>query len=216
MGAIFSDITLYTPTPHIVGTPEFQEETALHNFVSDLYLQKMNGYKPPNKQQLIPMKGAILFILTFLSISKLHSQSLKNEEIPFDEISQMNGISYAPTDTITKTAFSIKKFENKEVFVELIFITKRLAVQHGLHIDSILLQSTRSKIFLYNPIKDTVYYQNDGSLCNKIFHRISIAQFDLLKKEPISEIILRYGNAPVHLRLIKRSQVQITREVNSL
>jgi len=48
MGAPFSDITLYTPTPYAVGTLEYVEETSLKNFVSDLYVQKMNGYKPTN------------------------------------------------------------------------------------------------------------------------------------------------------------------------
>ena len=52
MGTPFSDITLYTPTPHKVGTREFIEEVSLQNFVSDLYVQKMNGYKPPNTTRI--------------------------------------------------------------------------------------------------------------------------------------------------------------------
>ena len=47
MGAPFTDISLYTPTPHTPDTPEYWEETSLQNFVSDLYVQKMYGYKPP-------------------------------------------------------------------------------------------------------------------------------------------------------------------------
>ena len=46
MGMPFSDISLYTPIPHKVGTPEYWEVTSLENFVSDLYVRKMNGYKP--------------------------------------------------------------------------------------------------------------------------------------------------------------------------
>jgi hypothetical protein len=52
MGAPFSDITLYTPTPHVVGTPEYWEEISLQNFISDLYVQKMNGYKPPKTTRI--------------------------------------------------------------------------------------------------------------------------------------------------------------------
>ena len=52
MGAPFSDITLYTPTPHKVGTPEYIEDTLLKNFVSDLYVQKMYGYKPPKTSRI--------------------------------------------------------------------------------------------------------------------------------------------------------------------
>jgi hypothetical protein len=52
MGAPFSDITLYTPTPHKAGTPEYWENTSLQNFVSDLYVQKMCGYKPPNTNRI--------------------------------------------------------------------------------------------------------------------------------------------------------------------
>src|SRR4051812_3443242 len=52
MGTPFSDITLYTPSPHEVGTPEYWEETCLQNFVSDLYVQKMNGYKPPKTTRI--------------------------------------------------------------------------------------------------------------------------------------------------------------------
>ena len=52
MGAPFSDITLYTPTPHTVGTNEYWEDTSLKNFVSDLYVQKMYGYKPPKTSRI--------------------------------------------------------------------------------------------------------------------------------------------------------------------
>jgi hypothetical protein len=52
MGASFSDITLYTPTPHSVGTPEYNDHTSLQNFVSDLYVQKMYGYKPPKTTRI--------------------------------------------------------------------------------------------------------------------------------------------------------------------
>jgi hypothetical protein len=52
MGAPFSDITLYTPTPYKVGTPEYIEETSLQNFVSDLYMHKMHGYKPPKTTRI--------------------------------------------------------------------------------------------------------------------------------------------------------------------
>ena len=52
MGAPFSDITLYLPTPHIVGTSGYDEELAIENFVSDLYVRKMNGYKPPKTSRI--------------------------------------------------------------------------------------------------------------------------------------------------------------------
>ena len=52
MGAPFSDITLYTPTIYKTGTPEYLEERSLLNFVSDLYVQNMNGYKPPKTRRI--------------------------------------------------------------------------------------------------------------------------------------------------------------------
>jgi hypothetical protein len=52
MGAPFSDITLYTPTPHKKDTPEYWEDTSLKNYVSDLYVQKMYGYKPPKTTRI--------------------------------------------------------------------------------------------------------------------------------------------------------------------
>jgi hypothetical protein len=52
MGTPFSDITIYSPTPHTVGTPEYWEETSLINFVSDLYVQNMHGYKPPKTSRI--------------------------------------------------------------------------------------------------------------------------------------------------------------------
>lgn len=48
MGANFSDITLYCPTAYSVGTREYYEEKALQNYISDLYIICMRGYKPPN------------------------------------------------------------------------------------------------------------------------------------------------------------------------
>ena len=52
MGAPFSDITIYSPTPYTVGTAEYWEETSLINFVSDFYVQNMNGYKPPKTSRI--------------------------------------------------------------------------------------------------------------------------------------------------------------------
>jgi hypothetical protein len=52
MGAPFSDITLYTPTPYQKDSPEYWEDTSLQNYVSDLYVQKMNGYKPPKTTRI--------------------------------------------------------------------------------------------------------------------------------------------------------------------
>ena len=52
MGAPFSDITLYTPTPHKNDTPEYWEDTSLKNYVSDLYVQKMYGYRPPKTTRI--------------------------------------------------------------------------------------------------------------------------------------------------------------------
>ncbi len=43
----FSDITLYLDTGAVAGTPAFVDETGIINYISDLYCQCMNGYKPP-------------------------------------------------------------------------------------------------------------------------------------------------------------------------
>ena len=52
MGVPFSDITLYLTTPHKVGTKEYYDQVSLENFISDLYVQKMNGYKPPKTSRI--------------------------------------------------------------------------------------------------------------------------------------------------------------------
>lgn len=46
MGRPFTDITLYNPTPYPKEDPRHSEEIALSGYVSDLYVRKMNGYKP--------------------------------------------------------------------------------------------------------------------------------------------------------------------------
>ncbi len=48
MSTPFSDITLYTETRYSNDTAEYREETGLQNYVSDLYISKMYGYKLPN------------------------------------------------------------------------------------------------------------------------------------------------------------------------
>ncbi len=48
MSTPFSDITLYAETRYKNDTPEYWEERALQNYISDLYVSKMYGYKPPN------------------------------------------------------------------------------------------------------------------------------------------------------------------------
>jgi hypothetical protein len=52
VGFPFTDITLYATTGYMVGTPEFIAETAVRNYICDLYLQKMNGYKPPKTSRI--------------------------------------------------------------------------------------------------------------------------------------------------------------------
>lgn len=52
MGAPFSDITLYIPTVLSSGTAEYVEERSLLNYISDLYVQKMYGYKPPKTSRI--------------------------------------------------------------------------------------------------------------------------------------------------------------------
>jgi hypothetical protein len=47
MSTPFSDITLYAETRYGNDTPEYWEETSLQNYISDLYISKMHGYKPP-------------------------------------------------------------------------------------------------------------------------------------------------------------------------
>lgn len=48
MSTPFSDITLYAETRYKNDTPEYWEETSLQNYISDLYVSKMHGYKPPH------------------------------------------------------------------------------------------------------------------------------------------------------------------------
>ncbi|CAN5768367.1 hypothetical protein BH10BAC2_BH10BAC2_31190 [soil metagenome] len=48
MGAPFRDISLYAPTIYKSSTKEYWEETSLYNYISDLYIICMHGYKPPN------------------------------------------------------------------------------------------------------------------------------------------------------------------------
>ena len=57
MGRPFSDITLYIPTPYSNETPQYWEETSLHNFVSDLYVVKMHRYKPPKATRVCIQPG---------------------------------------------------------------------------------------------------------------------------------------------------------------
>ncbi len=52
MGTSFSDITIYTASPFRPGTAEYWEDRALINFISDLYMQKMHGYKPPKTSRI--------------------------------------------------------------------------------------------------------------------------------------------------------------------
>lgn len=44
----FNDITLYLETAYPPHSPEYWEEISLQNYISDLYIRKMHGYKPPN------------------------------------------------------------------------------------------------------------------------------------------------------------------------
>ena len=52
MGRPFGDITLYLPTRYPPETPEYWEDRSLWNFICDLYVRKMHGYKPPNASRV--------------------------------------------------------------------------------------------------------------------------------------------------------------------
>jgi len=52
MGKKFSDITIYLPLPENASASEADEEQRTANFVCDLYVRKMNGYKPPNTTRI--------------------------------------------------------------------------------------------------------------------------------------------------------------------
>ena len=45
------EITLYTATPYEPGTPGCAGQTSRENFVCELYMLKMNGYKPPKQPE---------------------------------------------------------------------------------------------------------------------------------------------------------------------
>lgn len=48
MATSFNDISLYLETAHPTHSSEYWEETSLQNYISDLYVRKIHGYKPPN------------------------------------------------------------------------------------------------------------------------------------------------------------------------
>lgn len=52
MSTPFRDITIYAPTTTVVGTPQYQEEIAAINYICDLYVQHMDGYKPPKTTRI--------------------------------------------------------------------------------------------------------------------------------------------------------------------
>ena len=91
MGVPFSDITLYNPTVNTVGTLEYIEQVSLQNFVSDLYVQNMNGYKPPKTSRITIQPafheiwkrtwktGSIVAIAPFFSLDKYLSFDKKGK-----------------------------------------------------------------------------------------------------------------------------------------
>lgn len=91
MGAPFSDITLIIPTSNTVGTPKYIEEVSLQNFVSDLYVQNMNGYKPPSTSRITIQpafhdtwnrtwkNGSIVAIAPFFSLDKYSTLDKKGK-----------------------------------------------------------------------------------------------------------------------------------------
>lgn len=52
MGRPFQDITLYGTSPFGNDTPQYWEQVSLQNFVCDLYVTKMSGYKPPKASRV--------------------------------------------------------------------------------------------------------------------------------------------------------------------
>jgi hypothetical protein len=89
MATPFSDITLYSPTPHRTGTEGYWEDRSLENFVSDLYVQKMNGYKPPGVTRITIQpgyygtwdrtwkNGSIVAIATYFNYEDYAKQDIK-------------------------------------------------------------------------------------------------------------------------------------------
>lgn len=73
MGAPLDDITFYIHTPYANNSPEYREQTSLQNFVADLYLQKMHGYKPPHTGRINLLSSNPVTTLPFWKIGSIVS-----------------------------------------------------------------------------------------------------------------------------------------------
>lgn len=53
MARRFLDLKLWAKTPYEEGSAEFWADVSLYNYVCDLYVQKMNGFRPPKTLQIL-------------------------------------------------------------------------------------------------------------------------------------------------------------------
>jgi len=131
MGAPFSDITLYTQTSNTVGTPEYIDQVSLQNFVSDWYVQNMNGYKPPKTSRITIQPafyniwnrtwktGSIVAIAPFFSLDTYLSLDKKGKYKCTLDLIQSATLSlsdeYGWDKTIFRNAYK-KVFESNFIF----------------------------------------------------------------------------------------------------
>ncbi|SKA30714.1 hypothetical protein SAMN04488128_103339 [Chitinophaga eiseniae] len=73
MGAPLDDITFHIHSPYANNSPEYREQTSLQNFVGDLYLQKMRGYKPPHTGRINLLSSNPVTTYSFWKIGSIVS-----------------------------------------------------------------------------------------------------------------------------------------------
>ena len=154
------------------------------------------------------MKAITFFFLLSFLISPSYSQyPIKDADITFT--SDQIKFSYTPTDLFSNISIATNKFVDGQKGIEFFFISKPRQNTPVIRIDSIILLSSTNKIVtLSNPFRDTIYYLSDGGLSLTSIHHLEKTEFEILKQDLITTIILIVDKKQLLINLRKKSQLK--------
>jgi len=161
------------------------------------------------------IKKTLFSIILLASFVTSFSQSL--ETIVLSR-SKTIDINYKTANYLSKASLTFLKFTNGRYGIQFSFTASQMTMSHIYvsNMDSLYLGLTHNKhLTLKTRYQDTVYNLMDGKNIWETYYFLDNSQFELFRKERLTEIFTPNGIKALTLRLKKNSKIEIYETANS-
>lgn len=120
-------------------------------------------------------------------------------------------LKYSPSKPLISTSISFLRFkENYGVFISFVTEEKDKAIEYIEKVDSfILVFKSRRYLMLNTRLRDSVHIQNDGSYSWETVFIVNRDEFEEVRKQKVSSIIVFYNSHSLEMHLQGSSQNRI-------